>query len=184
MTRSLLALTLLLTACGDGGTGGDDADGGDTDPALEVVGLYQITSDQESDDCGPLQDAVIPLPYYRVVAVTGGIEVRVCRTPDDCDDFSEYGVLSTQDNNFKALVTWAYWQADSDACIFDARRTTLKQKAGDTIEVESVQVETFGEPAGKGTPDDAACEAALEDWTPTFQSDTLACWKRTAVRVE
>lgn len=174
MTRWLATLPL-LAAC-QGGTA-DDGDDTDTDVGNTVVGLYETTLDAESPACGELVELTLPVPFLRLVEIEGGaLQTWVCRSAEDCDDFSVDGyVYEPNATGWRSLTLWSYANT-TDAepyCALNARRQVLEERPNGKVRIDG---EATSEILTDGAlANDVACEAALDGWTPAWTGELQNC---------
>lgn len=190
MTARILAalLPLALLACADGTTTDDtdtDTDGGASASAL--AGIYKTTYQADSQDCGDLEELDLPIPYFQLLASEGAdtLELRICRSATDCDDFTEdQYFFSVDGDEWIGGYEFAFWnEGDQDGaiCSLNAVRITLKTTAAG-VRINSKQAQE-----GLQSPDfadQADCDEELEDYAPLFNSNPTNCERWDGERVE
>lgn len=175
-----LSIVLLAGACGDGSatdTTGDDTEADTDSAAAGLIGLWETTFQGESQACGEPEALTLPVPFRRITEVVPGeLELWDCRTEADCDDFTLEDVRYTEaPTGFRGVLKWGFFNETDGTrtCSQNARRHTMDLRPNGQVRVETESVEASVTDASAASEE--ACNAGVEDWTPTWTGTLVNC---------
>lgn len=152
-----VVMALMLVGCG--ASDGDATDGSASNDRFEQI--YEVTSHtRNTSSCsseGP--EETFGEPYFKLVENSdGGMDYHLCRTFEDCDDFSEESSSFAEEQQEGKYTSHIQWNACcDDGCQVFGRFNQLKFKDDDRVVIERMLCQV----ADGGIVDEGGCDGMM-----------------------